>query len=230
MAIGGKPNEREQRVRMLEAIIEGRRSIRQFKDSPVPKEDLLRIIRAAGLAPSAGNQQMWHFLLIRDKALMEEMRQAIFDAVDEMLAWEESQPYELRVRAIRSYATFFVNAPVTIAVLNKPFDSVIHSQVYHSQGLPFEEIYHRTGDPGKQSLGAAIQNLLLMAHAMGYGTCWMTGPIVATPALEKILKVEAPWQLAAVIALGVPAEHPGPRPRKEVKDICTFVDGEEHKE
>ena len=205
--------------------MESRRSIRQFVNSPVPKEDLLKIIRAAGLAPSAGNQQMWHFLLITDKARMEEMRQAIFDTVDEMLTWGESQPYELRVRAIRSYATFFVNAPVTIAVLNKPFDSVVHSQVYPSHGLSVEEIYRRTGDPGKQSLGAAIQNLLLMAHAMGYGTCWMTGPVVATPALEKILRVEAPWQLAAIIALGVPAEHPGPRPRKEVKEICTFIEG-----
>lgn len=225
MAVGQAAPGREQEIRTLEAIMEGRRSIRQFKDAPVPEEDLLKIIRAAGLAPSAGNQQMWHFLLIRDKALMEEMRQAIFDAVNEMLAWEESQPYELRVRAIRSYATFFVNAPITIAVLNKPFDSVVHSQIYSSQGLSFKEIYRRTGDPGRQSLGAAIQNLLLMAHAMGYGTCWMTGPMVASSALEKILRVEEPWQLAAIIPLGVPAERPGLRPRKKVQEICTFIDG-----
>ncbi len=229
MAGAGQGGEVARRTRMLETIIEGRRSIRQFKDAPVPKEDLLKIIRAAGLAPSAGNQQMWHFLLIRDKALMEKMRQAILDAVDEMLTWQESQSYELRVRAIRSYATFFVNAPVTVAVLNKPFDSVVHSEVYSRQGLSVAEIYQRTGDPGKQSLGAAIQNLLLMAYAMGYGTCWMTGPLVATPELEKILRVEPPWQLAAIIALGVPAERPAPRPRKAVKDIYTLVDGEEHK-
>jgi len=224
MSFGEGTGDREQGVRVLQAFIEGRRSIRQFEDAPVPEDDLLRIIRAAGQAPSAGNQQMWHFLLIRNKGLMEEMRQAVLDAVDEMLTWRESQPYEARVRAIRSYATFFVDAPVTIAVLTKPYDSVIHSQIYHSRGLSFEEIHRRTGDPGRQSLGAAIQNILLMAHALGYGTCWMTGPMVADVALERILKVEDPWRLAAIIPLGVPAQRPGPRPCKEVTEICTFID------
>lgn len=66
--------------------------------------------------------------------------------------------------------------------------------------------------PGLQSVSAAIQNLLLVAHSLGYGTCWMTGPLVAYRELEEILGVDAPWELVALVPLGVPAASSLPAP------------------
>ena len=50
-------------MQLSEAVL-GRRSIRKFKNQPVPEKDILEIIRLASHAPSAGNQQMWHFTVV----------------------------------------------------------------------------------------------------------------------------------------------------------------------
>lgn len=54
----------------LSEAIKTRRSIRGFLDKPVPKEILKEVLRAAMLAPSAGNQQPWHFIVVTDKEKM----------------------------------------------------------------------------------------------------------------------------------------------------------------
>ena len=46
-------------------VIEKRRSVRKYKLSNVPNEDLKRILEAARLAPSAGNRQPWRFIVVR---------------------------------------------------------------------------------------------------------------------------------------------------------------------
>ncbi|MEI6242611.1 MAG: nitroreductase family protein [Chlamydiota bacterium] len=56
----------------LEAIF-SRRSVRQFLDKPIPNEMVDSILKAAMAAPSAMNEQPWHFLLIRDKKLLIEI-------------------------------------------------------------------------------------------------------------------------------------------------------------
>jgi nitroreductase len=48
-------------------VIETRRSIRKYKDTPVPKEKILKILEAARIAPSAGHRQPWHFIVVEDK-------------------------------------------------------------------------------------------------------------------------------------------------------------------
>jgi nitroreductase len=48
-------------------IILGRRSIRKFTGETIPDEDVKKILEAAMAAPSACNQQPWHFIVVRDK-------------------------------------------------------------------------------------------------------------------------------------------------------------------
>ncbi|KUK37664.1 MAG: Nitroreductase, partial [Thermodesulfobacterium commune] len=47
-------------------VIKNRRSIRSFKKDPIPEKDLRLILEAATWAPSAGNLQPWHFVVVRD--------------------------------------------------------------------------------------------------------------------------------------------------------------------
>jgi nitroreductase len=49
------------------AFIQRRRSIRQYRDAPVSDEQLEALLRAAMAAPSAGNQQPWAFVVLRDR-------------------------------------------------------------------------------------------------------------------------------------------------------------------
>ena len=52
-------------MEVLDAI-ETRRSVRKFKTEEIPEEDLMKILEAGRLAPSAGNRQPWRFVVVRD--------------------------------------------------------------------------------------------------------------------------------------------------------------------
>lgn len=53
--------------------IETRRSIRSYVDKAVSDELIDKLIRAAMLAPSAGNQQPWHFIVVRDRNKLDQV-------------------------------------------------------------------------------------------------------------------------------------------------------------
>jgi nitroreductase len=54
-------------------VIRTRRSVRSFKEDPIPKEALNRVLEAARVAPSGGNRQPWKFILVRDDALKQKI-------------------------------------------------------------------------------------------------------------------------------------------------------------
>ena len=57
----------------FEEVIEKRRSIRKFKDTPVPKEKIIKILEAARIAPSAGHRQPWHFVVVENKETIKKL-------------------------------------------------------------------------------------------------------------------------------------------------------------
>lgn len=56
----------------MEAILT-RRSIRRYKSKPLPEETIKQLLDAAMSAPSAGNQQPWHYIVIRDRGILDEI-------------------------------------------------------------------------------------------------------------------------------------------------------------
>lgn len=56
--------------------IKDRRSIREYKEDPIPEDALLRILEAARLAPSGKNLQPWKFIVVKDKGLRQRLAQA----------------------------------------------------------------------------------------------------------------------------------------------------------
>jgi nitroreductase len=54
-------------------VIEKRRSIRKYKNKPIPKETILEILEAARNAPSAAHRQPWHFIVVEDKNKIEKL-------------------------------------------------------------------------------------------------------------------------------------------------------------
>lgn len=57
----------------FEEVLEKRRSIRRYKDTPVPREKILKILEAARIAPSAGHRQPWHFVVVEDKETIKKL-------------------------------------------------------------------------------------------------------------------------------------------------------------
>ena len=62
-------------MKVLE-VIQKRRSVRKYKQDPIPEEALLRVLEAARLAPSGKNFQPWKFIIVKDKALKEKLARA----------------------------------------------------------------------------------------------------------------------------------------------------------
>lgn len=54
----------------VKEVIKSRRSIRKYKDEPVPEDKLATLLEMARLAPSAGNRQPWEFIVVRDKKVI----------------------------------------------------------------------------------------------------------------------------------------------------------------
>lgn len=59
------------------SILEGRRSIRKYKNKPIEDEKLLKVLEAARLSPSARNQQNWKFIVVKEDKVRKKLTEAI---------------------------------------------------------------------------------------------------------------------------------------------------------
>jgi nitroreductase len=217
-------------MELFEAI-EGRRSIRSFLSDPVEEEDLRRMLDAARRAPSGGNLQPWRFLVIRRRETLAAMSAAILMRIEEMEAASGREgcatddPLASLARRFRAPSLFFSSAPVTVAV---SFEANPHMRELAEHlvrsGLERHEADRLLGYVEVQSAAAAIQNLLLAAHALGYGACWMNVPFPAKKDLARLLGVVPPHDLIALVPVGRPAQDQPAQPssRRSIEEIATL--------
>ena len=91
-----------------------------------------------------------------------------------------------------------------IAELTKYHRVIEDASVLISVFLDKDMLYHREKDI--QSIGAALQNMLLMAHSLGLGAVWLGEILKNGESLRKLLELPPRYELMAVIAAGYPAE------------------------
>ena len=128
--------------------------------------------------------------------------------------------------SLLSYYTCFKNAPVLIIVYSKEY-YMIEEKIL-SDNNASEEVINELRFPNSaaQGIGAAVENILLAATEMGYGTCYMTGPTHAKKEIEELIGFEKEgYELMSMISLGV-AEDDTPKqpPRKPLEEVVTFID------
>jgi F420 biosynthesis protein FbiB-like protein len=184
----------------LEAIAE-RRSIRKFKDAPIADEVIETVLTAATQAPSSKNRQPWRFVVVKGDHRTEMVR-IMRESIDRL------KEQSIDTGSAKWTANVMEQAPVTVFV----FDG--HTP---RQRLPRES----GGDfVNMQSIGAAIQNMLLAALDLGLGSLWICDVLYAYDALCDWLKQE--HQMIAAVSFGCPDEQPGPRPRKPLSEVTVW--------
>jgi nitroreductase len=203
----------------LMTIIKTRRSVRKFIAEAVPRADVEKIIEAGQWAPSGANTQNWFFMAIYSTVIKEKMAAAIRDKVEGYAQKITSPRAKREFMAYSNFYMFFADAPVVIAVVKKPYVS-LNLRIMDRYNIPLET----RSSSDAQGPAAAVENMMLMAHAMGYGTCWMTGPLIARKELEEVLAVEPQDELMALIPLGKPAVAPGPSARKELSRVYRIIE------
>jgi nitroreductase len=196
------------------SAMKGRQSIRKFRKDPVPRAKILRMVEAATWAPTAGNTQNVRFLVVEDAALLSRMK-GIVDEILSRITGKEIAPDKI------NYHNLFAAAPAAVCVIGKPYESATDRQL-REKDPERHKIRRYHVNAGLQSVASAITQFLLAAHSLGYGACWMTGPLVAKSELESALSLRPPEELLAVIALGNPDSPPPKPPRRPPEEVTEF--------
>ena len=202
-------------------IIKERRSVRSYKDKPVSEKIISRLIACACYAPSGMNSQPWRFIVIRNPETKNKIgRLAKLGSGSRMTAWhclgETQERFKkiedpvkkaevLRFMYSGEVSEFARYAPVIIAVLGTLMEG--------SVDVPYD-------------LSAAVENMLIEAHSLGLGACWVHGPVASTRDAKKfkeILKIPTgmgEYKVIAYVAFGWPAEQrKHPRPKKPLEEL-----------
>ena len=202
-------------------IISSRKSIRRYKTDPVPDAMIDKILEAARWAPTGENYQPWRFIVVRDQ----ETRNKIGDLAklgsgSRMTAWYCLGHMQVRFAGIKDEARraevlrfmysgevseFAKKSPVVIAVIGTLREG--------SVDVPYD-------------LSAAIENILLEAHSLGLGGCWVHGPVASSRDARKfkqILGIPAgmgDYKVIAYVSIGWAAEaRKYPRPKKGLDEL-----------
>lgn len=207
-------------------FIYNRKSIRKFKNLPVSKEDILTLLDAATQAPSPKHQQNWHFVVLQNRDMINQMSDIVTSSHTEIANLAKTPEQTEKYMRLLKYYTLFQHAPVVIIVYGNDYD-MIEYDILKANGASDERLAEIIAPQSAvQGIGAAVENFLLAATAMGYGTCYMTGPTHAKKEIEQLIGFNKEgYQLMSLIALGVPEDNTPPAPkRKPLKEVVTFID------
>ncbi len=142
--------------------VAGRRSVRSFKSDDVSQAHLLKILDAARMAASSGNQQPWKFLVVREQEKKDALKKACLEQgmarIQAGGGTDEAQRQE-KVKKLQGYYDTVFTAPLFVVIL------VDRQSAYPD--------YNRFDGP------MAAANLFLAARALGYGTVFYTDTISA---------------------------------------------------
>jgi F420 biosynthesis protein FbiB-like protein len=179
----------------LDAIFT-RRSIRRYTSEPVGRVVIEQILAAAAWAPSAHNRQPWRFAVVETAAQKETLARAMGARLRDDLQADGVAEAVIEKDTARSYSRI-TSAPVLIALCL----SMVDMDVYPDEKRSRAEMVMAV-----QSVAMAGQNLLLAAHELGLGACWMCAPLFCPEVVRAALDLPDDWQPQALLTLGYPAE------------------------
>lgn len=185
-------------------MIKNRRTVRKYKPAPVPEEHILKILDAVRFAPTAGNQQPWKFLVIRDRTRLDALQEA-------SLSWyldryrRQNSPTEEELNSARerleSVLENVLSAPVYIAVL-------VDSEARYADYVLFD---------GTLAAGS----LMIAARTLGYGTGFFT-TFFPEAEMKEFFSIPEQYRLICFTPVGIPSGWPEPPPKKKIEDIVIF--------
>jgi len=187
-------------------VVLNQRACRDFSDEPVPDDDIERILTAATHAPSAENTQPWVFIVVRDDALrssLSDLTRRLWSAGgrDYAAAHNTRQLFD----EVDSLVERGLGGAPVFVVVNADTSAGAHSTALGSSIFP------------------AVQNLLLAANAIGYGSALTTLTTYGGDELRALLELPEHLTPMAIVPLGRPARPLGP-PRRRPAAESTYRD------
>ena len=185
------------------ALAHARRSIRGFDPRrDVPDEYLEQMLEAARWAPSGGNGQPWHFVIVRDA------EDRAWNAELFLKQQEHKAEMERAVRGqVRLTGAGFKNAPVHILVVGDP---------RVNESYPVRTRLEKSARHFYSGLANATLSLMMAASCLGLATQYVSD--AGSPYMGTLLKVRYripdPLEVYELIPVGWPSTTPRPTPRR----------------
>ncbi|MDA0676846.1 MAG: nitroreductase [Chloroflexi bacterium] len=185
---------------LLQRLIKGRRTIRDFTPDPVEDGVIAEIIDTAVWAPNHRSTEPWRFVVLRKGG---EKRPEVANMVHDWTLANTLNPNRAAASAADAKKEI-LNAPALVYVFALPGTNAEVS----------EENYAATA--------CAVQNLLLGAQARGLAVGWSTGRTCKPENVREVLGVDAAWKIVGCLFIGYPAVSPEGQ-RKPGVDVTTWL-------
>ena len=189
---------------------EARRSIRKYEPTPIPRADLVEILRVAGLAPSPWNLQPWRFVIVEDVETKTQLQAAAY-----------GQPQIASAPAVLVMYSDMTNALETIEETIHP-GMPDHAKVAAELRATFSAMSENDRHAwGFAEANIALGFLLLTAQSHGYSTSSMLG--FDPDKVKALFNLPADARVPALVAIGLGAEDGFPHHRHAVERVARFV-------
>lgn len=200
---------RPERTASLAELIQGRRSVRQYQPAQVPRALLEQVLEAARWAPSPHGRQPWRFVVLTRPESKKRLADFMGETWQKNLEMDGQTEEIVRVRLKKSHQRI-LNAPALIlpCLYLEDLDRYPDEQRQNDETIM-----------AIQSLGAAIQNMLLMAYDLGLDGGWMCAPLFCPEIVCKALDLDTQLIPHALITLGYAAADPKRRGRLPLSEL-----------
>lgn len=195
-------------------LARGRRSVRSFQRRAVPRAALEAMIEAARWAPSPHGRQPWRFVVLTRDEPKQILAEAMGADWEQVLAMDGQQQATIQLRLEKSRERIRT-APALILACLYLADLDTYPDANRQRA---EEIM------AIQSLGAAIQNMLLAAYAQGLDTGWMCAPLFTPATVRVALGLDEALIPHALIPVGYEDRPPKRRPHRPVDELIVRFD------
>jgi PPOX class probable F420-dependent enzyme len=193
-------------------VVRGRRSVRAYTPQPVPRPLLTACLEAAGWAPSPHGRQPWRFAVLTRPERKERLADAMGDEWRRNLALD-GQPAEVVLIRLAKSRQRILEAPALVLACLYLADLDVYPDAARQAAEETMAV---------QSLGAAIQNLLLTAYHLGLDGGWMCAPLFCPAVVVRALDLDAALIPHALITLGSAARDPVRRPRRPLDELIVL--------
>ncbi|GAB4526459.1 MAG: nitroreductase family protein [Anaerolineae bacterium] len=157
---------------------------------------LADLLEAAIWAPSAHNRQPWRFAVVETDSQKVHLATAMGARLRRDLEADHVAEEVIMQDVRRSYDRI-TSAPVLIVLCLTMQDMDTYPDAKRDQNEYLMAV---------QSTAMAGQNLLLMAHALGLGACWMCAPLFCPDVVQAALALPEGWQPQGLLTVGFPAQ------------------------
>jgi len=220
---GGSFDDYASELTETERVIYRRRSNRLYKKKQVDPGLIERIIEAGRFAPSAGNNQPWKFIVIQNQELLQEINQQckktllFFSKLCMPHEWlEKKTPGDKTARLKRWQRALLW---ILVRFVGGDADQRAHGGVNAVTSDPAFHTFFRAPTvilllADKRAIGGTeldmgicAQNMVLTAHSLGLGTCYVdliTKTIVHNRKLRQKLGIAHPFEIVTTLVLGHP--------------------------